>query len=186
MLWINMPRIVLIIITKSRTFSIFSCIFEENILQYLIRAAMWHRSSFFWTQKISIEESNVLTNDEAVLQYSPTRRLTHSSTHSLTRSLTHLLTHSFVQSLTWTHPWTHNYFIFFLSGLLIYIVLLLVVKAGDYTWQVEYLYLTGMLTHSLSHSRTYLLTYHLVDDCNDYTVTGAVALLMGKCIQSGF
>ncbi len=64
------------------------------------------------------------------------------------------------------------------------------VKAGDYTWQVEYLYLTGMLVHSFTHfrthARTYLLTYLLLDDCNDYTVTGAVALLMGKCIQSGY
>lgn len=50
-------------------------------------------------------------------------------------------------------------------SLLIYIVLLLVVKAGDYTWQVEYIYLTS--------------------DCNDYTVTGAIAILMDKCIQSG-
>ena len=113
------------------------------------------------------------------------------STHPLADSLTHLLTrsstYSLVSSIALLNISLDTYlFIFFISGLLIYIVLLLVVKAGDYTWQVEYLYLTGMLTHSLSHSRTYLLTYHLVDDCNDYTVTGAVALLMGKCIQSGF
>lgn len=63
--------------------------------------------------------------------------------HTITYSLTKLLIYSFIYSLDTLIPCLSSYVNYFTSGLLIYIVLLLVVKAGDYTWQVEYIYLTS-------------------------------------------
>ena len=59
--------------------------------------------------------------------------------HTITHSLTKLLIYSFIYSLDTLIPCLSSYVNYFTSGLLIYIVLLLVVKAGDYTWQVEYI-----------------------------------------------